>query len=62
MTCPCGICEERFVGCHAKCEAYKAWDAEKWKQREEEYRKRNREDMLDDFKASAMQKQRRKRR
>jgi len=25
MTCPCGICEERFVGCHAECDAYKAW-------------------------------------
>ena len=62
MTCPCGVCEERFVGCHAKCEAYKAWDAERWKKREAEYRQRNREDLLDDFKAGAMQKQRRRRR
>lgn len=29
MTCPCGVCEERFVGCHAKCEAYKRWHAER---------------------------------
>lgn len=22
---PCAVCEERFVGCHATCDAYKAW-------------------------------------
>ena len=28
MICPCNLCEERFVGCHAECEAYKTWKAE----------------------------------
>ena len=57
MTCPCGVCEERFIGCHAQCDAYKAWDAERWKQRESEYRKRNREGMLDNFRKDAIRKQ-----
>ena len=29
MTCPCAVCEIRYVGCHAKCVAYAAWKAEK---------------------------------
>lgn len=62
MTCPCGVCETRYIGWHAKCEAYKAWDAEKWKKREAESRTRNREDMLDEFRTAAIQKQRRRRR
>lgn len=28
MICPCNLCEERFVGCHAKCETYNAWKDE----------------------------------
>lgn len=34
MTCPCNLCEERFVGCHAKCETYNAWKAEIAEQKE----------------------------
>ena len=33
MTCPCNLCEARFVGCHAQCDAYKAWKTENEKQR-----------------------------
>ena len=25
MISPCTVCEERFVGCHAECDAYKRW-------------------------------------
>lgn len=25
MECPCKGCEDRFVGCHSGCEAYKNW-------------------------------------
>ena len=25
---PCYLCEDRYVGCHGKCESYKAWRAE----------------------------------
>ena len=28
MISPCTVCEERFVGCHAECDAYKRWRAE----------------------------------
>lgn len=27
MTCPCNLCEDRFVGCHSACDAYNAWKA-----------------------------------
>ncbi len=29
MTCPCGICEQRYIGCHAECAEYAAWKADK---------------------------------
>lgn len=60
MTCPCGICEERYVGCHAKCDAYRAWNNERMAEREQTYRKRNAEDMVDSFKAAAIRKSRRR--
>lgn len=28
MIAPCSLCEVRYVGCHADCEAYKAWKDE----------------------------------
>ena len=62
MTCPCGICEERYAGCHAECDAYKAWDADRWRQREAEIRQRRRADLLDDFKAESIAKGRRRHR
>lgn len=31
---PCADCEERYVGCHAECERYKAWKEDREKQRE----------------------------
>lgn len=34
MTCPCNLCEVRFVGCHAECEVYKTWKAEVAEQKE----------------------------
>ena len=27
MTSPCQYCSKRYVGCHADCESYKAFDA-----------------------------------
>ena len=62
MTCPCGVCEERYLGCHAKCDAYKAWNNERMAEREQTYRKRNAEDMMDSFKVSAIRKRRRRNR
>ena len=62
MTCPCGVCEIRHIGCHAQCDAYKAWNNERMAEREKIYKHNNRQDMLDGFKKDAIQKQRRKRR
>jgi len=25
MTCPCSVCDDRYLGCHSQCDAYKAW-------------------------------------
>lgn len=62
MTCPCWICEERFVGCHAKCDVFKAWHNEQMEKRREKYRQNNREDLLDDFKKASIAKSRQGRR
>lgn len=37
MKNPCYKCAEREVGCHSKCEKYKAWAKEKYQQKEAEY-------------------------
>ena len=60
MTCPCGICEHRFVGCHAECEAFRAWHNERIARQREKYRQRNRDDMLNGFKAESIARGRRK--
>ena len=62
MTCPCGVCEERYLGCHAQCDAYRAWNNERMEEREKMYQRINRKDMLDGFKAASIRKSRRKRR
>lgn len=62
MTCPCGICEHRFVGCHAECEVFLVWQKEQMEQRRQKYKMKNREDQLDDFKADSIQKARRRHR
>ena len=62
MTCPCGVCEERYLGCHAQCDAYRAWNNERMAEREKIYKANNRQDMLNGFKAESIRKTRRKRR
>jgi len=59
MTCPCGLCEERYLGCHAQCDAYRAWNSERMAEREKMYQRINRKDMLDGFKAEAIRKAKR---
>ena len=39
--CPCKECEERKVGCHAKCEDYKEWKAEYEKAKERDNKSRH---------------------
>lgn len=29
MECPCRYCEDRHTGCHASCERYAGYDAER---------------------------------
>ena len=60
-VCPCAVCEERFAGCHAKCEVFLVWQKEQMEQRRQKYKMKNREDLLDDFKAESIAKQRRRR-
>ncbi len=62
MTSPCMVCEERFIGCHAECEVFHAWQKEQREKRSQKYQVKNRVALLDDFKADAMKKKRRKRR
>ena len=61
MTCPCGVCEERFVGCHAECEVFRAWHEEQMERRRKLYERHSREDLLDDFKAKSIGKTKRRR-
>ena len=35
MTCPCKGCEDREIGCHAKCSKYIEWKTE-WDRRRNE--------------------------
>lgn len=36
-ACPCKGCKDREMGCHGKCEKYKAWDKENTKLRNESF-------------------------
>lgn len=37
--CPCCGCQERTVGCHGKCDQYKAWDGKRQAERQERIKK-----------------------
>ena len=37
--CPCCGCQERAVGCHGKCDQYKAWDGKRQAEKLERFRK-----------------------
>lgn len=37
--CPCCGCQERAVGCHGKCDQYKAWDGKRQAERQERIRR-----------------------
>ena len=58
LPCPCRECEERFFGCFAECEVYKAWrkeyDAINEKAREQRYQ----ESSITRFKVESAQKTR----
>lgn len=62
MTTPCEVCEMRFVGCHAKCDVFLAWNAQRMEERRDRIQKLNREDLLNDFRKDAIRKTRRRRR
>ena len=48
-VCPCAVCEERFVGCHAECDAYKAWHEAHKAEREKRRKHVDRADLLTKF-------------
>jgi len=60
MTCPCGVCEERFAGCHAECDAYKLWNAEQAVKRDKMNIQRYKDKLINDMKAASIAKQRRR--
>lgn len=37
--CPCHGCEERYVGCHGKCERFSEWDRKHRENREARQKK-----------------------
>ena len=61
-VCPCAVCEERFVGCHAECEVYKAWQDVQKTERDKHRQKRDRDALLVKFKVESVAKLRRRRR
>ena len=40
MSAPCVCCDERRVGCHAECERYMTWSAERRAAKEKDYENR----------------------
>ena len=61
MTCPCGVCEERFIECHAECDAFKAWSNWRMEQHRKKCEIKNRENMMQEFKIASIKKTRRRR-
>jgi len=51
---PCAVCEERFVGCHAECEAYKAWHEAHKAERDKCRKHVDRADLLTKFKCDSI--------
>lgn len=43
---PCKNCGDRFIGCHGKCEKYKAWRAEYDEEIKEQKKQQNIERLL----------------
>lgn len=40
QDCPCAECPDREIGCHGKCEKYKAWREKLNEIRAEDYKRR----------------------
>jgi len=60
MICPCELCEVRFVGCHAECDAFKAWQAEQAERRKQRYKANAADDFRRDMIRRVKRRQRRK--
>lgn len=58
MICPCELCEVRFVGCHAECDEFKAWQSEKDERRKQRYA----ENAADDFRRDMIRRLKRRQR
>ena len=48
-TEPCFNCEKRYVGCHADCEDYKAWKADRADAQNKRYHRKADESMLNHY-------------
>ena len=54
-VCPCAVCEERFIGCHAECDAYKAWHERHKAAKDKRRKKHDRDDLLVNFKLTSIE-------
>lgn len=62
MTAPCLNCNNRYAGCHAGCETYKAWKARQQTATEAKYKDRRRQGMLNSYTMQEVAKNTRKKR
>lgn len=46
---PCKDCQDRVSGCHAKCERYQDWVAQKEERKSQIIKQRETENALDEF-------------
>lgn len=60
QRCPCLMCGDRHVNCHATCEAYQAWHKERVEARAEMIRQKNRENIANDYQVKEIWKNKRK--
>lgn len=62
MTATCLNCNNRYVGCHADCETYKAWKSEQLASAEAKRKAKETQSMLNSYTAKAARKYMRKKR
>lgn len=60
LECPCRECQERYVGCGAKCDVYKLWKKEYDAKRDEIREKKYKESWLTNYQLDQKMKSRRR--
>lgn len=60
MTATCLNCNNRYAGCHANCETYKAWKSEQLASAEAKRKAKETQSLLNSYAAKAARKYMRK--